>query len=108
MKLDHSVYPDLDRPPLADSELDTPEAKADYVQRICSQWDYGILPSQESFTLFARWREIFDRFPLSHSAAYHTFRFLFGWNPLPGRALRAGYQIDDMKEGRTDPCERWI
>ena len=26
--------------------------------------------------------------PLSHSAAYHTFRFWFGWEPIPGGAWR--------------------
>ncbi|MBI4328183.1 MAG: hypothetical protein HY674_23380 [Chloroflexi bacterium] len=105
MKLDHSVYPDLDEPP---SDLPTPEAKADYVHRICAQWDYGIVPETETFALLRQWKEIFDRFPLGHSAAYHTFRFLFGWEPVAGRALRASYEIDDLKEGRTDPCVNWI
>lgn len=105
MILDHSVYPDLEVPP---ADLKTPEEKADYVQRICAQWDYGIIPEPETFILFARWKEIFDRFPLRHSAAYHAFRFLLGWEPVTGRALRASYEIDDLKEGRVDPCVNWI
>jgi len=104
MKLDHSVYPELDAPPREVTDLTTPEAKADYVQRICAQWDYGIIPERTTFQLFAQWRDVFDRSPLPHSAAYHTFRFWFGWNPVPGRALRAGYELDDLREGRTDPC----
>ena len=104
MKLDHSVYPDLDEPPDEVSDLPTAEARADYVQRICAQWDYGIIPERARFRLFAQWRDVFDRFPLPHSAAYHTFRFGFGWDPMPGRALRAGYELDDLREGRTDPC----
>lgn len=105
MKLDHSVYPDLDSPP---RELATPEEKADYLHRICGQWDYGIVPEPETFAQFAQWKDIFDRFPVRHSAAYHTFRFLFGWNPIAGQSLRAGYELDDLKEGRSDPCANWI
>jgi hypothetical protein len=105
VKIDHSVYPDLEAPPQA---LSTPEEKADYVHRICAQWDYGIVPERETFALLREWKEVFDRFPMSHSAAYHTFRTLFGWEPVPGRVLRATYQIYDLREGRTDPCENWI
>lgn len=105
MKLDHSVYPDLDRPP---QDLPTPVEKADYLERVCAHWDYGILPEPETVALLAGWKEIFDRFPMRHSAAYHTFRFLFGWEAVPGRVLRAGYEIDDLNEGRTDPCANWI
>jgi hypothetical protein len=105
MNLDHSVYPDLNSPP---DELRTAEDKADYVHRICAQWDYGIIPESGTFALLSGWKEIFDRFPLRHSAAYHTCRWLFGWQPVPGYALRAGYEIDDLKEGRTDPCANWI
>jgi hypothetical protein len=104
MKLDHSVYPDLDRPPLAPADLATIEDQADYLHRVCAQWDYGIIPEPDTFRLLAQWREVFDRFPFSHSAAYHTFRFRFGWEPVPGRALRASYELDDLREGRTDPC----
>jgi len=104
MRLDHSVYPDLDQPPRAPADLATLEDRADYLQRVCAQWDYGIVPEPETFRLLAGWREVFDRFPLSHSPAYHTFRFWFGWEPVPGRALRASYELDDLREGRTDPC----
>jgi hypothetical protein len=104
MKLDHSVYPDLDQPPIESNDLATIEDRADYVQRVCAQWDYGIVPEPATFQLLEQWREVFDRFQLSHSAAYHTMRFRFGWEPVPGRTLRAGYELDDLREGRTDPC----
>ncbi|MBM3837702.1 MAG: hypothetical protein FJ398_07015 [Verrucomicrobia bacterium] len=105
MTLDHSVYPDLEAPP---TELRTPEEKAEYVQRLCAQWDYGILPEPCTFTLLVDWKAIFDRYPIRHSPAYHAFRLLFGWEPVPGQVLRAGYEIDDLREGRTDPCVTWI
>lgn len=105
MNLDHSVYPDLDDPP---TELTTDEAKADYVHRICSHWDYGIVPDPETFELFRQWKPIFDRFPIAHSPAYHTFRAWFGWEPVPARLMRATYELHDLNEGRTDPCKDWV
>jgi hypothetical protein len=105
MSLDHSVYPDLDAPPTA---LSTAEDQADYLHRICTQWDHGIVPELSTFDLLSRWRDVFDRFPVPHSAAYHTFRWRFGWPPVPGRLLRASFEIYDLREGRTDPCARWI
>ena len=105
MKLDQSVYPDLEHPP---AEVTTLEARADYVQRICCQWDYGIVPEPETFALFAQWRDVFDAFPVRHSPAYHTFRSFFGWEPVNGHLLRAGYEIYDLKEGRADPCAQWV
>ena len=60
-EIDQSVYPDLDQPPAV---LETPEAKADYVDRICGAWDFGVYPEQATFDLFAQWRDIFDKFPI--------------------------------------------
>jgi hypothetical protein len=89
------------------TESDRAEEQADYVHRVSAQWDYGIVPEPETFQLFRQWKEVFDRFPMRHSAAFHSFRSLFGWEAVGGRALRAGYEIDDLKEGRTDPCALW-
>jgi hypothetical protein len=66
------------------------------------------VPERETFELFRQWKDVFDRYPMRHSAAYHSFRSLFGWDVVPGRLLRTGYEIDDLKEGRTDPCGGWI
>jgi len=38
MYIDHSVYPDENEPP---EELLSINAKADYVHRIASAWDFG-------------------------------------------------------------------
>lgn len=76
MYIDGSVYPDLDEPPRS---LDTPEDRADYVQRICAAWDFGIQPEQATVDLLAGWQEVFDRFPLYVSPSYHAFRACFGW-----------------------------
>ncbi len=110
LSIDQSVYPDYDKPPTI---LETPEAKADYVHRIFSAWDYGVHPDQATFDLFSQWREVFDQYPIVTSAAYHTFRRWFGWPPvsvppgLPTPALR--WEHLDRLEGRPpDPCERML
>ena len=101
MNLDHSVYPDVAVPPDCLAEI---EERADYLYRVCSQWDYGIVPEPATLALLAGWRELFDAFPVRHSAAYHTFRMLYGWEPIEGRLLRATYELYDLREERTDPC----
>jgi hypothetical protein len=105
--LDHSVYPDTDCPP---HELPTIEDRADYVQRICAAFDFGIFPEREDWLLFAGWRDAFDQFPLPHSPAYHTFRTSYGWSPTPRgtHGLVPGWKIADMREEREDPCENLV
>jgi len=108
--IDHSVYPDLDELP---EILETAEARADYVHRVCSAWDYGVHPEPETFVLFERWREVFDRFPVPASPGYHAFRSWFGWPPVAVPANIIGstprYTIlDRLEERGADPCERMI
>lgn len=101
--IDTSVYPDLDQMP---TQLATPEEKADYLARICGAWDFGILPDRETFRLFRTWRDIFDSYPLLHSAAYAAFRSLYGWPSMTGGSvLAADYEaIDARWEHGDDPC----
>lgn len=105
MNLDGSVYPDLEEPP---SDLPTDEDKADYVARICGAWDHGVLPDRRTFELLSGWREIFERFPITDSPAFHAFCERFGWPHGTGRIFRAQYEILDAREGRTDPCQGMI
>ena len=106
MYIDGSVYPDLDEPPRS---LETAEDRADYVHRVCTAWDYGVPPDPETFELFAHWRDVFDRFPVVTSPAYHAMRAWFGWEPVsipPGLHLPTPRYIEyDRLEGRDDPCE---
>jgi hypothetical protein len=101
--IDMSVYPDLDEAPV---DLATPEAKADYIARICGAWDFGIPPERETIHLFRQWRDIFDHYPLLHSAAYAAFRALYGWPAMAGGSLlMADYEaIDARWEHGDDPC----
>lgn len=101
MYIDESVYPDLDAP----TELHSPGDRADYVQRICAAWDFGLVPERATFQLFRGWEYIFDQFSLPHSPAYHAFRAWFGWS-----ATERGFLVElvserlDQREGREDPC----
>lgn len=110
MYIDHSVYPDV--APLPDV-LITEEQRADYVERICGAWDFDVFPERETLELFRGWKEIFDRYPLPYSPAYHTFRRIFGWEdvafPEAGVVRQLPYEILDRLEGRDpDPCERIV
>lgn len=107
MPLDHSVYPDEPLPP---DHLASPGAKADYLQRVCAAFDFGVFPEREDWDRFAGWREIFDRYPLPHSPAYHTFRSRFGWPAFPRGTcgLLPPWKLQDRQEGRVDPCEHAV
>ncbi len=105
--IDHSVYPDIT--PLPD-ELKTPAERADYLHRVCSALDFGIVPEPETFALFRGWRSLFDQYPMTLSPAYHAFRALFGWPGVEkGRILSTHAERLDLQEGRPeDPCRGWI
>ena len=98
--LDTSVYPDLDDPP---AHLNEDAERADYVARICGAWDFGLLPTPETFALFAGWRTVFDRYPLAHSPAYAAFRMTYGWPPLPISLVEAPWEVADRRAGRPWP-----
>jgi hypothetical protein len=110
MYIDHSVFPDVSVLP---DELVTDEQKADYVERICGAWDFDIYPEWETLELFRGWKEVFDRFPLPYSPAYHTLRRWMEWEdvsfPKEGIVCHLTYKVLDGVEGRdADPCESWI
>lgn len=110
LPIDQSVYPDLDAPP---EELGDDLAKADYLHRICTAWDFGTPPDRSTFDLFCSWKTIFDKFPVITSPAYHAFRLKFGW---PALAWPTGiapptpqWEHRDRIEGRApDPCDGWV
>ena len=68
-RIDGSLYPD-EPPPVA---LDSLAERVDYLSRLCSAWDFGILP--DGLTLREirrrRWRKVVDRCRLVTSPTYH-------------------------------------
>lgn len=110
LEIDQSVYPDMDDPP---EVLETKEAKADYVHRICAAWDFGVHPDQSTFALFSDWKDVFNEFPILMSPAYHAFRAWFHWPALEAPAglpaMTPRWVHLDRLEGRPpDPCEEMI
>lgn len=103
MRLDGSVYPDVDPP----DDLPTAEAKADYLQRICGAFDFGVVPEGYTLELLSSWKEVFDRFPLKSSPAYHALRAFYGWEAVeqaPYLGTPVYVKLDRM-EGREDGFE---
>jgi len=98
--LDLSVYPDLDDPPRIFRD---DRERADYVARVCGAWDFDLVPTRETFALFAGYRSVFDGYPQYGSAAFAAFRSLYGWPPLADDfCVQADYERVDF--GRPDPC----
>jgi hypothetical protein len=105
--IDHSLCPDRDDLNDLPKSFDTDESKADYIDRLCAAWDFGITPERDVVFAMRDWREVFDKFPLRHSPSYHTLRTILGWPPVPrsgGQFIPLRYEILDGLEGRTDPC----
>lgn len=108
MYIDHSVYPDVTVPP---TELLSLEAKADYVHRIVSAWDFGITPEPETVALFSTWKEVFDAYPIETLPTMHSASGSDGRPvPLPPRIHlpEPRYRELDRLEGRADPCKTMV
>ena len=106
LQLDPSVYPDMDPP----SGLLTPEQKADYMERICAAFDFGVAPEDYTLDLLSTWKDIFDRFPYEGSPGYHALRAFFGWEAvarLPYFGTPYYVQLD-QREDREDSCENMV
>jgi hypothetical protein len=91
--LDGTLYPDQ-RPP---TNLNTLEARLDFLARLCAAWDYGILPSAETVAEIKKseWREAVQACQLLTSPAYHLIRDWHGLPELPYLGRRLAYICDD-------------
>lgn len=92
--IDGALYPDLDELP---AQLKTPEERADFIARLCSAWDFGILPLPETIAEVRRpeWREAVDRCRLLTSHTYHLLRHWHGLAPLPYLGFVPAFVRDD-------------
>jgi hypothetical protein len=77
-RIDGSLYPD-ETPPVV---LDSLAARVDYLARLCSAWDFGVLPDGETFREIRRrpWRAAVETCRLLTSPTYHLVR---KWHRLP-------------------------
>ena len=95
--IDRALYPDVDDPGTLSSEAD----RADYLARVCGAWDFGMTPSAATLRSLRAWRDVFERHPLTASAAYHALRSLFGWPRVAGAVPPPSPgEIRDAREGR--------
>ena len=81
-RIDDSLYPD-EPPPVV---VETLAERVDYLARLCSAWDFGILPDGETLREIRRraWRAAVDRCRLLTSPTYHLVR---KWHRLPPLAF---------------------
>ncbi|MDH7599875.1 MAG: hypothetical protein QHH07_09625 [Sedimentisphaerales bacterium] len=91
--IDHSVYPDAEPP----SSLNTIWEQVDYLVRLCSAWDFGVLPDHRVVEEVRRptWRQAVDACRLLTSPAYHLLRQWHGLPKLPYIGCRLAHIQDD-------------
>lgn len=91
--IDGTLYPDTDAPETLDGLGD----QIDFLARLCSAWDFGILPYPETVQEIRRseWLESVDACRLLTSPAYHLLRRWHKLPPLPYLGQRLAYIADD-------------
>ncbi len=79
--IDGSLYPDQEIP----DSLDTLADRVDFLARMCSAWDFGILPEDRTIQEVKkkRWRPAVDSCRLLTSPTYHLLRRWHGLSRLP-------------------------
>lgn len=93
--LDGTLYPDVEVP----DDLQTLPEQVDFLARLCSAWDFGILPQTETVMEIRRaeWRQAVDACCLLTSPAYHLLRRWHGLPALP-------YLGQRLALIQNDPC----
>jgi len=77
--IDGSLYPDE---PVPESITSLPD-KIDFIARVCSAWDFGLLPDPETLAEIRKpaWKKAVDETQLLTSCAYHLLREFHGLKP---------------------------
>lgn len=91
--LDGTLYPDEPVPRAPLSEAD----RCDFLARLCSAWDFGVLPYAETLDEVRRpqWQETIEACRLLTSPAYHLLRRWHHLEPLPYLGQQLAYIRDD-------------
>ncbi|MEW6743892.1 MAG: hypothetical protein AB1486_14150 [Planctomycetota bacterium] len=91
--IDATLYPDREPPERLQSLSD----RVDYLARLCSAWDFGVLPDTDVVAVIRQphWREAVDACRLLTSVSYHLVRQWHGLCPLPYLGQQLAYIRDD-------------
>ena len=91
--LDGALYPDT-RPP---DGLHTLSERIDFMARLCTAWDFGLLPDPQVIAEVrrAKWREAVDECRQLTSPSYHLLRSWHGLARLPYLGQRLAYIAQD-------------
>lgn len=91
--LDGALYPDVEPP----DELLTMADRIDFLARLCSAWDFGLIPRKETVEEVRRveWAEVVEKCRLVTSPAYHLLRRWHGFPPLPYLGQSLAYIRND-------------
>lgn len=92
-RIDGALYPDVEPP----DELNTLPEKVDFIARLCSAWDFGLLPDWETIAEVRRelWRPAVEECHLLTSPTYHLLRQWQHLQPLPFLGSIPAYIRDD-------------
>jgi hypothetical protein len=91
--IDSSLYPD-EKPPVKIANI---AEMVDFLARLCSAWDFGILPEEDTIEEICRmsWREAVEACQLLTSPSYHLLRVWHGLPELPYLGQSFGYILED-------------
>jgi len=91
--IDGSLYPDQDVP----DSLNTLTDRIDFIARLCSAWDFGLLPLPTTLKEILKrdWKKAVDETRLLTSCAYHLLRELHELAPLPYLGPKFPYILND-------------
>ncbi len=93
IQIDGTLYPDQDVPQV----LETLEERIDFIARLCSAWDFGLLPDVEVVKELRKpqWREAIDACQLLTSPTYHLLREWQGLPEVPFLGSTPAYILED-------------
>lgn len=98
-QIDGTLYPDTQVP----ETLESMEEKVDFLARLCSAWDFGILPDFDTIDEIRRpeWSQAVDNCNLLTSPTYHLLRRWHNLKHLPYLGQKLSYIQDD-------PCLQFV
>ena len=95
--IDGTLYPDTEIP----DEIESLDDRVDFLARLCSAWDFGVLPEPETVVEIRKkvWRDAVEACRLLTSPVYHLVREWHGLPELPYLGQELPYIRDDPNLG---------